>query len=338
MKIARWWKPYKDKKVRCYLCHHHCVVYPGQAGVCQVRVNREGVLHSLVYARPIAVHVDPIEKKPLFHFLPSSKALSIATVGCNFRCANCQNWDISQYRYDGTNIVPGEYLPPEKVVELAEKTGSQVIAYTYTEPTIFWEYVLDTAKLAKEKGIKNILVTNGYITEEALKDGDGLIDAANVDFKSMRKEFYAKVIKARLDRFLEGLKALHKHLPWLEVTTLIIPGFNDSEEEIREIARFIVRELSPSVPWHISRFHPAYKLSYLPPTPTKTINRAVEIGYEEGLRFVYAGNIPGSAYETTYCPKCQTPLIRRIGFDVVENKIVDGKCPLCGESIEGIWK
>ena len=337
MKIASWWKPYKDKKVRCNLCRHHCVIYPGQAGVCQVRVNRDGILYTLVYARPVAVHVDPIEKKPLFHFLPSSRAFSIATVGCNFRCANCQNWEISQFRYDGTNIVPGEYLPPEKVVELAEKTGSQVIAYTYTEPTIFWEYVIDTAKLAKEKGIRNILVTNGYITEEALSDGDGLIDAANVDFKSMRKEFYSKVIKARLDRFLEGLKALYKHLKWLEVTTLIIPGLNDSEEEIRDIARFIVRELSPSVPWHISRFHPAYKLSYLPPTPIKTINRAVEIGYEEGLRFVYAGNIPGSPYETTYCPKCQTPLIKRVGFEVVENHLKDGKCPVCGESIEGVW-
>jgi len=338
MKIARYWKPYKDGKIRCSLCRHNCLIYPSQAGLCQVRVNKEGSLYTLVYARPIAVHVDPIEKKPLFHFLPGSKALSIATVGCNFRCANCQNYEISQFRYEGTNVVQGEYMPPEEVVNLALKTNSEVIAYTYTEPTIFWEYVIDTAKIAKEKGIKNVLITNGYISEEALRDGQGLIDAANIDFKSMRKEFYAKIVKARLDRFLEGLKAYLKYVPWIELTTLIIPGLNDSEEELRDIARFIANELSPSVPWHISRFFPYYKLTYLPPTPVKTITRAVEIGYEEGLRFVYEGNVPGSPYETTHCPKCHTPLVKRVGYEIEHNSLVEGRCPVCGEKIEGVWK
>lgn len=337
MKIARYWTPFKDQKVRCNLCRHRCLVYPSQPGLCQVRVNVDGSLYTLVYAKAIALHVDPIEKKPLFHFLPGTGALSIATVGCNFRCANCQNHDISQFRYEGVNMVPGEYIPPEEVVKMAVRTDSRVIAYTYTEPTIFWEYVIDTAKLAREKGIKNILVTNGYITEEALMDGSGLIDAANVDFKSMRKDFYTKVVKARLDKFLDGLRAFRKHVPWLEVTTLIIPGLNDSEEELRDIARFIVHELGPHVPWHISRFFPHYKLTYLPPTPKKTITRAVEIGFEEGLRFVYAGNIPGSPFETTYCPRCHTPLIRRMGYEILENNISQGRCPACGERIEGVW-
>ena len=338
MKIAKYWIPYKDKKLKCTLCRHNCLVYPGQAGICQVRVNLDGTLYSLVYAKPVSIHVDPIEKKPLFHFLPGANALSLATVGCNFKCANCQNYEISQYKYEGVNVVPGEFVSPEKVVELAIKTGSEVIAYTYTEPTIFWEYVIDIARLAKEKGIKNILVTNGYISEEALKDGKGIIDAANIDFKSMRKDFYSKVVKARLDKFLDSLIFYKKIVPWIEVTTLIIPGLNDSEEELRDIARFIVRELGAHTPWHISRFFPQYKLTYLPPTPKKTITTAVEIGYEEGLRFVYAGNIPGSPYETTFCPVCHTPLIKRLGYEIVENNIDKGRCPACGEKIEGVWK
>ena len=338
MKLARYWRLYKDQKVRCYLCRHGCLIYPDQAGLCQVRVNREGKLYSLVYAVAIAAHIDPIEKKPLYHYLPGARAFSIATVGCNFRCLNCQNHEISQYRYDGSEVVPGEYFPPEAVVRAAVDSRSEIIAYTYTEPTVFWEYVIDTAALAVKQGIKNILVTNGYMSDEALEDARGLIHAANVDFKSMRQEFYRTVVKARLDRFLEGLKKLYEVLEWIEVTTLIIPGMNDSEEELRDIARFIVKELSPSVPWHISRFFPHYKLYTLPPTPLSTIRRAVEIGYEEGLRFVYAGNVPGDKFESTYCPSCGMPLVKRFGYSIEEFVIENNRCPYCGEKIEGYWK
>jgi len=300
-------------------------------------VNKEGKLYSLVYGYPIALHIDPIEKKPLFHFLPGSIALSIATVGCNFRCKFCQNWDISQLPRD-YNRVEGYKVSPEEVVGAVLRSGSTTISYTYTEPTIFFEYALDISKLAVKKGIKNTFVTNGYVTEEALKDIAPYLHGANIDLKSMNPKFYASVIGARLNEVLDGIKTYKKFGIWLEITTLIIPGYNDSEDELREIARFIRDELGDGTPWHVSRFYPAYKFKHVPSTQISAVRRAREIGLEEGLKYVYTGNIPGNAGEDTHCPSCGEVLIRRWGFSVVEYNITNGKCRFCGEKIDGVWK
>jgi len=300
-------------------------------------VNKEGKLYSLVYGYPIALHIDPIEKKPLFHFLPGSIALSIATVGCNFRCKFCQNWDISQLPRD-YNRVEGYKVSPEEVVGAVLRSGSTTISYTYTEPTIFFEYALDISKLAVKKGIKNTFVTNGYVTEEALKDIAPYLHGANIDLKSMNPKFYASVVGARLNEVLDGIKTYKKFGIWLEITTLIIPGYNDSEDELREIARFIRGELGDGTPWHVSRFYPAYKFKHVPPTQISAVRRAREIGLEEGLKYVYTGNIPGNAGEDTHCPSCGEVLIKRWGFSVVEYNITNGKCRFCGEKIDGVWK
>lgn len=300
-------------------------------------MNKEGKLYSLVYGYPIALHIDPIEKKPLFHFLPGSIALSIATVGCNFRCKFCQNWDISQLPRD-YNRVEGYKVSPEEVVGAVLRSGSTTISYTYTEPTIFFEYALDISKLAVKKGIKNTFVTNGYVTEEALKDIAPYLHGANIDLKSMNPKFYASVVGARLNEVLDGIKTYKKFGIWLEITTLIIPGYNDSEDELREIARFIRGELGDGTPWHVSRFYPAYKFKHVPPTQISAVRRAREIGLEEGLKYVYTGNIPGNAGEDTHCPSCGEVLIKRWGFSVVEYNITNGKCRFCGEKIDGVWK
>ena len=300
-------------------------------------MNKEGKLYSLVYGYPIALHIDPIEKKPLFHFLPGSIALSIATVGCNFRCKFCQNWDISQLPRD-YNRVEGYKVSPEEVVGAVLRSGSTTISYTYTEPTIFFEYALDISKLAVKKGIKNTFVTNGYVTEEALKDIAPYLHGANIDLKSMNPKFYASVIGARLNEVLDGIKTYKKFGIWLEITTLIIPGYNDSEDQLREIARFIRDELGDGTPWHVSRFYPAYKFKHVPSTQISAVRRAREIGLEEGLKYVYTGNIPGNAGEDTHCPSCGEVLIKRWGFSVVEYNITNGKCRFCGEKIDGVWK
>ena len=337
MKLSSYYKKLANRAVRCTLCRHRCIIREGESGICRVRVNKEGKLYSLVYGYPIALHIDPIEKKPLFHFLPGSNALSIATVGCNFRCKFCQNWDISQLPRD-YNRVEGYKVSPEEVVGAALRSGSTIISYTYTEPTIFFEYALDISKLAVKKGIKNTFVTNGYVTEEALKDIAPYLHGANIDLKSMNPKFYASVVGARLNEVLDGIKTYKKFGIWLEITTLIIPGYNDSEDQLREIARFIRDELGDGTPWHVSRFYPAYKFKHVPPTQISAVRRAREIGLEEGLKYVYTGNIPGNAGEDTHCPSCGEVLIRRWGFSVVEYNITNGKCRFCGEKIDGVWK
>lgn len=319
--------------VRCQLCCHRCLIAPGKRGICSVRENQGGTLYSLNYGLAIAANVDPIEKKPLFHFLPGTKSFSIATAGCNFRCAFCQNWDISQITKGASGQIIGQKLPPEKVVKKAQETGCQSIAYTYTEPTIFFEYAYDTAKLAKKKGLANIFVTNGYQTSQTIKMMKGLIDAANVDLKSFSEKFYQEVCGAKLLPVLESIKNMYRVGIHLEITTLVVPGQNDSEKELGQIARFIAK-VDKNIPWHISRFHPDYKMIDSSPTPLETLEMAYQVGKSAGLKFVYLGNIITEKGENTYCPKCQTLNIKRFGYQT-EILAFDqkGRCQNCGENL-----
>jgi pyruvate formate lyase activating enzyme len=335
MKEAMLYSPLEEGKVKCHLCSHRCVISPSQRGVCGVRENREGKLFSLVYGRVISMNVDPIEKKPLFHFLPGSTSFSIATPGCNFRCLQCQNHEISQMPVD-EKIINGSVVPPSKIVSLAKENRCRSISYTYTEPTIYFEYAYETAALASQEGIKNIFVTNGYMTEEALKTIQPYLDGANVDLKSYQEKFYKEVCGARLKPVLESLKLMKALGIWVEITTLIIPTLNDSERELEEIAQFIL-SLGAEVPWHLSAFYPTYKLINLPRTPAATLHRAREIGLKTGLRYVYCGNIPGQGGEDTFCPHCGRNVIERMGFRVVKNDVAGGECRHCHAKIDGVW-
>ena len=336
MKEARLYDKLEGGKVKCHLCAHRCTIAEGKRGICQVRENHQGVLYSLVYGLSISQAIDPVEKKPLFHFYPGSSAFSFATVGCNFHCAFCQNWQISQAVRDG-GIVDGHDASPEHLAAAAHHYGCRSIAYTYTEPTIFFEYAYDTAVLASQRGIKNIYVTNGYMTEEMLDAFGRHLHAANVDLKSFSDEFYRKTCGARLQPVLDTLKAMKKRNIWLEITTLVVPGQNDSEGELRDLAGFIAREVGVDTPWHVSRFHPDYEMHNVSATPEETLRRAHEIGLEAGLRYVYEGNVFGSEGENTCCYSCHKRLIHRYGFEVVENLVAAGsKCPFCGAVIDGV--
>lgn len=321
--------------VKCDLCNHRCRVRNNGKGICYVRENRNGVLYTLVYGKLISRAVDPVEKKPLFHFHPGSSAYSIATVGCNFRCLNCQNYEISQMPRE-TGRVVGENTTPESVVEEARLYRCKSIAYTYTEPTVFYEFAYDVARLASKEGIKNVFVTNGYITEEALKEIRPYLDAANIDLKGFSDEFYRKNCGARLDLVLDTIRSYKKMGIWIELTTLLIPTLNDDEAQLKAIADFIVN-LDPGIPWHISRFYPMYKLLDLPETPMKSLDAARRIGIEAGLRYVYQGNVPGSEGENTYCHRCGKLLIHRYGYRILEYEIKDGQCPRCGVKLDGVW-
>lgn len=334
MREARLYTQAEGGYVDCRLCAFRCHIADGHRGVCGVRENIGGILNTAVYGRLIAEHIDPIEKKPLFHFLPASTSYSIATVGCNFRCLHCQNADISQMPRDQKKII-GELVSCEEVVNEALATGCSSISYTYTEPTIFFEYAFDTGVMAHEKGIKNVFVTNGYMTGECIDELSGVLDGANVDIKAFTEGFYKKVCGARLAPVLESVERMRKLGIWVELTTLVIPTMNDSEEELRGLARWIAKT-DKTMPWHLSAFHPAYKMKDLPPTPVATLHRAREIGLEEGLRYVYTGNIPGDAGESTYCYKCGARLIERIGFAVKKNSIRDSACPECSAPIDGV--
>lgn len=336
MKQAMFQETKADRKVLCGLCSHRCLIAPGHRGICAVRENRDGTLVSLVYDRIIARNIDPIEKKPLFHFLPGSLSYSVATPGCNFRCKHCQNADISQLPRDRGGMVPGEPASPAEIVEAAQRHHCASISYTYTEPTIFFELAYDTAKLARKAGLKNVFVTNGYITPEALREISPFLDAANIDLKGFTDDFYKKVCGARLQPVLDSIR-LYKELGiWIEITTLIIPGHNDSENELRQIAQF-VRSVGVDVPWHVSRFHPTYQLMDQPVTPVKTLKRARQIGLDAGLRYVYEGNIPGEGEETV-CWSCGKTLMKRYGFSVEEDHVKDGKCGYCGAKMDGVWE
>ncbi len=339
MKEALFFEYDKNKdKVICTLCPHKCKLSDHMIGACGVRIAVNKKLYSLNFKKAIALHLDPIEKKPLFHFYPSKSILSIATVGCNLFCKFCQNHSISMFEgRRKTTEIPGETIEPSELVKIAKLKGSIGIAYTYTEPTIFYEYVYETSIQMKKSGLKNVWVTNGFIEEEPQLKLKVLVDGVNNDLKSFSEKTYKKYTGGKLKPVLETLKRWIKMGVWLEVTTLLIPGVNDSKEELRDIASFIKNELGEFVPWHISRFYPHYRMLSTPPTPPSKIKEAREIGLSEGLKFVYSGNLPGDEGENTYCPKCGKIIIKRYGYYIEENNIVDGKCKFCGEKIEGIW-
>jgi len=322
--------------VICGLCHHRCPIAAGKRGRCGVRENRDGQLVSLVYGRLVSQHIDPIEKKPLFHFLPGSRSLSIATVGCNFQCLHCQNYQISQYPYLHDGEITGTVCSPQFVVDEAVRSDCASISYTYVEPTIFYEFAYDCARLAREQGIKNVFVSNGYMTPEATRQIAPFLDGINIDLKAFSEGFYQKVCKARLEPVLENIRLLHELGVWVEVTTLIIPGLNDSEDELRSIARFL-KGVSTDMPWHVSGFHPTYKMLDRPATPVSTLLKAREIGLAEGLRFVYMGNVVGSGGEDTRCPGCGALLIHRLGFSSQPVAMAAGHCGTCSLPIAGVW-
>jgi len=335
MKEAMLYAALEEGRVQCLLCHHRCTLSAGSRGICGVRENRDGRLYSLVFGRAISLNVDPIEKKPIFHLFPGSRSFSVAAVGCNFHCLQCQNHEISQMPADRKRI-EGSSVSPSAIVSLAKESGCRSIAYTYTEPTIYFEYAFETSVIARQEGVKNIFVTNGYMTEDALNTIRPYLDAANVDLKSFQKKFYKEVCGARLEPVLENLKIMRQMGIWVEVTTLVIPTLNDSDKELEEIAQFIV-SLGPEVPWHISAFHPTYQMTDLPRTPASRLHRAREIGIKAGLRYVYCGNIPGEEGEDTCCPRCGELVIERVGFRVVKNEAKKGECSYCHSTIDGIW-
>lgn len=334
-----------DKSADCFLCRHKCHIKDGKAGICMVRENKGGTLYSIFYGKPCALAVDPIEKKPLFHFYPASRSYSVATLGCNFQCEFCQNWDISQFGRSGQwNVKPETWnvehgtwnALPEEIVKNARDAGCKSISYTYSEPTIFYEYARDIAALAKPAGIENIFVTNGFMTREMLDESHGWLAAANVDLKAFKKETYRKVMKGDLDGVLDSIAYMKKLGIWIEITTLIVPQMNDDEKELKDIAEFIAG-VGTEIPWHISRFHPQYKMTDKPPTPIGVMRKAYELGKSAGLKYVYMGNVAGDETENTFCWNCGAKLIERFGFSVGKNIITkDSTCPKCGAKIDGI--
>lgn len=333
MREAMFYEKLGDGKVRCTLCCHYCVIKPDKRGICHVRENRGGTLYSLVYGKVIARNVDPIEKKPLFHFHPGSRSYSISTVGCNFRCLHCQNWEISQYPRLYPEIA-GEDMTPEDVVSEAEKAGCASISYTYTEPTIFMEFVCDCARLAHERGIKNVFVSNGYTSPGATEAIAPYLDGNNIDLKG-DDDFYKKVVGARLAPVLDTIRLMKELGVWIEVTTLIIPGYNDSEEFLTWVAEFIL-SVDPAIPWHVTQFYPTYKLTDRPGTPVGILRRAREIGLRAGLKYVYEGNVPGEGGENTYCPGCGELLIERFGFSLTRLEVKGGRCKNCNTPLDGV--
>ncbi len=336
MKEALFYQKLESNKVICELCPHLCKLNENQTGICSVRKNSSGKLYSLVYGKSIAVHVDPIEKKPLFHVAPGSRSFSMATAGCNLHCKFCQNSDISQVSRTINLDLTGQELSPDELVAVAVRNNCQSIAYTYTEPTIYFEYASDTAKIAHQQGLLNVFVTNGFINPEPLQYIHKYLDAANVDLKSYSDSFYKKLVGAKLNPVLETIKLMKKLNIWVEVTTLIIPGENDSEEELKQIAGFIKNEAGEETPWHISRFYPQYKLENHPPTPVSTLQKAYDIGKEQGLRYVYMGNVPGNRTESSFCYNCGEMVVDRYGYQIQKNNIKSGMCGFCGVEIDGV--
>lgn len=334
MKEALFYQRAGDGQVRCNLCRFCCLIGDGARGLCGVRENRGGKLYSLVYGKLCTENIDPIEKKPFFHVLPGSSSYSIATVGCNFRCRHCQNYTISQVeRYAP---IRGITRSPQEVVRQAIDQGCRSIAYTYTEPTIFFEFAYDTSLLAKEAGLKNLFVTNGYISKEALTKIAPYLDAANIDLKGFSEDFYRDVVHARLSEVLDSIIEYRKAGIWIELTTLIIPGLNDAETELQKLATWIVTHLGVDTPWHVSQFYPTYKMLDRPRTPVATLRRAREIGHAAGLHYVYEGNVPGEGGESSWCPSCAALLIERHGYEIRSNRLRNGTCPACGTAIVGI--
>jgi len=332
---ASYWKTIKDATLQCLLCPRKCVLAPGQRGFCTVRINKEGRLYSLGYGNPVAIHIDPIEKKPFFHVSPGASVYSLAVAGCNMRCVFCQNWQISQSKPDEAQSYA---LPPAEAVNQAIENNCHFIAYTYTEPTVFYEYMLDIARLASIRGVKNTMHTCGYINQEPLNELLKYMDAVNVDLKGFSREIYAKIGQsAQLEPVLETLKTIKNAGVWLEITCLIIPGLNDETDKIEQMCVWIKENLGDQVPVHFSRFMPAFRLINLPPTPLEKLEEAYKIAKKTGLKYVYLGNVPGHPAENTCCPKCGNIVIMRTGYEILKNDIKDGKCGFCGNGIAGRW-
>jgi pyruvate formate lyase activating enzyme len=323
-------------KVECLLCPKRCQLVEGERGDCKVRLNLEGRLKTLVYGKVCAAHIDPIEKKPLFHVLPGSGSFSVATAGCNLHCKFCQNWEISQREPEETNNFD---MSPQRTVQLAGNYGCRTIAYTYSEPIVFYEYMLDTARLARQSAIRNVWVTAAFIEKKPLEELCQYIDAANIDIKSIKDQYYSEICFGRVKPVLDAITTAARMGVFIELTNLVIPTLNDSEEEIAELSRWIVSNVGAEVPLHFSRFHPTYQMTNLPPTPVETLMRARRTAQAEGLEYVYVGNVPGTEADHTYCPKCRTMVIEREGYRVVRNLVgEDGNCDVCGHRIPGIWK
>jgi len=337
MKEAMLYEKLPDGSVKCFLCAHRCHILPGKRGICAVRENKDGVLYSLVYGKVVSMNIDPIEKKPLFHFLPGSESFSIAAVGCNFRCEHCQNYEISQFPRERPDLaIPGKDATPEEIVGIAHENRCASISYTYTEPTIFLEFAYDCARLARQRGIKNVFVSNGFMTPESARLMAECLDGNNIDLKG-DAEFYKKICHARVEPVRETIRLMKEAGVWVEVTTLIIPGLNDSDDTLREIIEFI-KSVDPSIPWHVTRFYPTYKMLHRPRTPVETLRLARRMGLEAGLKYVYEGNVPGEGGENTYCPSCGELLIGRFGFGILKNLLKGGACFKCGTLMDGVWE
>lgn len=333
-KLSPFYTPLEGGEIRCDLCPHQCHVPRGKRGLCRVRENRDGKYYSLVYGNPCAIHPDPIEKKPFFHVLPGTVSFSLATAGCNFQCKFCQNWEISQaspedvFSYD---------VPPEAIIKKAKEIGAHSIAYTYVEPTIFYEYMSDIAQLTKKAGLLNVTHSNGFINPGPLRSLCKVLDAANIDLKGFSESFYGELCSGQLHPVLETLKILKEKKVHLEITNLMIPTKNDEISMVREMCLWIKKELGPDTPIHFSRFYPLYKLRTLPPTPVSTLEKARTVALSAGLEYVYIGNVPGHEAENTFCPKCKKRIIQRTGYMVGEVHMKAGKCKFCGKPIPGIW-
>ncbi|MGQ9800923.1 MAG: AmmeMemoRadiSam system radical SAM enzyme [Candidatus Saccharicenans sp.] len=331
---ARYYQKLPDREIRCDLCPRFCQLGDKERGFCGVRENQDGKYYTLVYGQVASLNVDPIEKKPFFHFLPGSEAFSLATAGCNLSCKFCQNWEISQMRPEQVKNI---YLPPEALVASCESYNCPVIAYTYTEPVIFFEYMYDSSLLARKKGIKNVVVTAGYINPEPLSDLLRVVEAIKVDLKAFNQSFYTEYVRGQLQPVLDTIKQIARSGCWLEIVYLVIPTLNDRPEEIREMCRWLKNEIGPDFPIHFSRYHPMYLVKNLPPTPVSTLEKLREVALAEGLHYVYVGNVPGHPGENTFCPKCGKLIIERYGYIIRKKELSGNKCRYCGQVIAGVW-
>ncbi|MFH1540567.1 MAG: AmmeMemoRadiSam system radical SAM enzyme [Elusimicrobiota bacterium] len=334
-KKALFYEELPNKFVKCNLCPWKCTIAPKQRGFCRTRENQDGKLITLNYGRVSTINVDPIEKKPFFHFLPSEQAFSIATAGCNVGCKFCQNWQLSKITPEESNAL---YIPPQDIVKLAKKSGAKIIAYTYNEPTVFYEYMIEVSSIAKKEGLKNVVVSCGYINPEPLKKLLKYVDAYKVDLKAFNEKYYKDIVGARLEPILETIKIVKKSGVHLEIVYLVVPTLNDNPDEIKKMCRWLKENIGTDVPLHFIRFHPDYKMTNYPSTPVSTVENLRKIAIAEGLKYVYVGNVPlGNIGENTYCPKCKKLIIERQGFWVVNNCVKNGKCNFCGQKIYGIW-
>lgn len=335
LKEVMFYKKLDEKRIECEICPRKCRIADLERGYCGNKENREGIYYTLVHSRACAVHTDPIEKKPFYHFLPRTKTFSIAAAGCNIECKYCQNWQIAQFRPEQ---VQNYYLPPDEIVRRAKKEGCRSIAYTYSEPMVFYGYMYDTAKAGQKAGIESVIVSNGYILEKPLLELCRYINAVKIDLKAFTEKFYKEVCSGELEPVKKTLKLLKGINMWTEIVVLILPTLNDGTEEFKEMSKWIMGELGPDVPIHFGRFHPMYKIKNLPPTPVKTLERARQIAMDAGLHYVYLGNVWGHEGENTFCPRCKKMIVRRLGYIIKKIEIIDGRCRFCQASIAGIWK